>query len=239
MKEDTKGLWQRVRSLTKNSTEDSNGAAHTSGPTKVMWGETFAVVSSGLDESQVRRYVDDLLHRYHEMKTALEGKESSATVNTYLQKVMNEIQQVEDTVKTQISKDAETEASRIISDARQTAQEVLIQARKEASVLAAKEAEGILAAVKKKAEIAEGQIRLQSQLMMEKAQDEVKNLIRQESTEAYRRLLDAIKALGIETDNIKEEWERRSVKLWNSDDFRLVMDDSLPSNGEKDTGDGI
>ena len=234
MKEDTKGLWQRVRSLTKNSTEDSNGAAHTSGPTNVMWGETFAVVSSGLDESQVRRYVDDLLHRYHEMKTALEGKESSATVNTYLQKVMNEIQQVEDTVKTQISKDAETEASRIISDARQTAQEVLIQARKEASVLAAKEAEGILAAVKKKADI-----RLQSQLMMEKAQDEVKNLIRQESTEAYRRLLDALKTLGIETDNIKEEWERRSVKLWNSDDFRLVMDDSLPSNGEKDTGDGI
>ena len=237
MKEDTKGLWQRVRSLTKTQTEETPDTPSLSSRTKAIWGESFAIVSNGLDEGQVRRYVDDLLVRYNQMKDALERKESSATVNSYLQKVMSEIQQVEDTVKTQISKDAESEGSRIIAEARQEAQDLVTRARREASSLASQEAEGILAAAKKKAEIAEGQIRLQAQLMMEKAQDQLKGLIRQEGTEAYRRLLSALKSLGAESEHIEEEWKRRSARLWNADDFRVVLDDTPPPNDAKDSED--
>ena len=77
---------------------------------------------------------------------------------------------------------------------------------------------------KKKAEIAEGQIRLQTQLMQEKAQDQLRSYLQQEGSDAFRRLLAALKELGNESQRLDEEWKRRSARIWQGEDFRVILD---------------
>lgn len=228
MKQGSKGIWDKVRGLGKPDDVSPSEPAPRSKGSRLLWGEHFDLIDGGLSEAQIIPFVEDLLGRYNRI---LEQKGTTGTVNSYLQKVMGEIDQVQSTMTSQIRRDAEEEASRIINESRETARGITIQARKEASDLASQEAAGILESVKKKAEIADGQIRLQTQLIQEKAQDQLRNYIQQEGAEAYRRLLATLKALQDEAKQLEEEWKRRSSKLWRAEDLRVALDlDQSPTH---------
>ena len=230
MKQGSKGIWDKVRGLGKP--EEVGQTALTSGPrgSRLIWGEHFDLVDGGLSEAQIVPFVEDLLARYNRL---LEQRGSTGTVNSYLQKVMGEIDQIQSTVTSQIRKDAEIEASRIINESRGIAQGITSEARKEAAKLASQEASGILESVKKKAEIADGQIKLQTQLIQEKAQEQLRNFIQQEGSEAYRRLLGPLKALQDEAQQLEEEWKRRTSRLWKTEDLRVALDLSqLPGESQ-------
>ncbi len=233
MSGETRKFWDRF--LTGNSeTGDSSpreGARSRWGrKTRSLWGEQFNLVDSGLDEVQVVRFVNDLLERYNRLKESSERQGTSQQVSSYLQRVMGEIQQVESTITAQIRRDSESEAARFLEEARNQAQGIIAQARAEATQIAGQEAEAILAASRKKAEIAEGQVRLQAQLMLEKARSQLQGHIRHEGSEAYRRLLNALKDLGTEAQRLEDEWQRRPARLWEEDDFKVILDaDDLDS----------
>jgi cell division septum initiation protein DivIVA len=231
MKQGSKGIWDKVRGLGKP--DEVGQTAFNSGPrgSRLIWGEHFDVVDGGLSEAQIVPFVEDLLARYNRL---LEPRGSTGTVNSYLQKVMGEIDQIQSTVTSQIRKDAEIEASRIINESRGIAQGIIAEARKEASELASQEASGILESVKKKAEIADGQIKLQTQLIQEKAQEQLRNFIQQEGSEAYRRLLAPLKALQDEAQQLEEEWKRRTSRLWKTEDLRVALDLNQSSGESQD-----
>jgi len=224
MKQSSNGIWDRIRLFGRTPSESSVNpeiASHPRLGTRQLWGERFDVVAQGLAEGQVARFVEDLLARYNKL---LDQQGPSGTASTYLQKVISEIQQVQATVTTQIQKDAEGEASRVVDEAREVARGIIAQARNEAKEIAALEANSILDSAKKKAEIAEGQIRLQTQLMQEKAQDQLRSYLQQEGSDAFRRLLAALKELGNESQRLDEEWKRRSARIWQGEDFRVILD---------------
>ena len=227
MKQGSKGIWDKVRGLGKTDEAPQTPPISERKGSRLLWGEHFDVVEGGLSEAQIVPFVEDLLGRYNRL---LEQRGSTGTVNSYLQKVMGEIDQIQSTVTSQIRKDAESEASRIINESREIARGITAEARKEAADMAAQEANGILDSVKKKAEIADGQIKLQTQLIQEKAQEQLRNYIQQEGSEAYRRLLGPLKALQDEAQQLEEEWKRRTARLWKTEDLRVALDlDQSPS----------
>jgi vacuolar-type H+-ATPase subunit H len=186
------------------------------------------LVEKGLHPDQVDRFVNDLLVRYKRLE---EKGNTSSTVNTYLQKVMGEIQQVEQTVTDQIRRDAEAEAAKMLAETREEARGIIAQTRKEAAELAALETQDRKEATRKKAAAAEGQIRLQVQLMLEKAQEQLRNYLRQEGTEAYRRLQASLQEMSRATQQIEDQWKRQSARLWGEDDFRVILEDEPPATG--------
>jgi cell division septum initiation protein DivIVA len=233
MSGETRRFWDRFLATSSETGPSSSGDGARSRlgrKTRSLWGEQFNLVDSGLDEVQVVRFVNDLLERYNRLKEASERQGTSAQVSSYLQRVMGEIQQVESTITAQIRRDSESEGARFLEEARNQAQEIVGQARAEAAQIAGQEAEAILGASRKKAEIAEGQVRLQAQLMLEKARSQLQSHIRHEGGEAYRRLLNALKNLGTEAQQLEDEWQRRPARLWEEEDFKIILDaDDLDS----------
>jgi hypothetical protein len=231
MRQDPKSILQRIIGANKPNSDNAGGkAASDSGPaasrsrrgSRQLWGENFALVESGLDPNHVVQFVDDLLTRYKRLE---ERSGSSASVNTYLQKVIGEINRVEETITAQIRHDAEAEAAKVITDSREEARQIVAQARKEAAEQAALETQAIMTNSRKKAEAAEGQIRLQVQLLVEKAQEQIQGYIRREGTEAYQRLLTALQGLSRETQRLEDQWKRQSTQLWNTEDFRVILEE--------------
>lgn len=228
MKSDPKSALQRVfaRGRTQSAGSRTDPGSHLG--TRQLWGETFTLVEKGLHPDQVDRFVNDLLVRYKRLE---EKGNTSSTVNTYLQKVMGEIQQVEQTVTDQIRRDAEAEAAKMLAETREEARGIIAQTRKEAAELAALETQDRKEATRKKAAAAEGQIRLQVQLMLEKAQEQLRNYLRQEGTEAYRRLQASLQEMSRATQQIEDQWKRQSARLWGEDDFRVILEDEPPATG--------
>ena len=239
MRQDPKTLLHRVFRGARPEGSDPAaplGSAVSSGArTRQLWGETFFLVENGLDPAQVIHFVEDLLGRYKRLE---EKGGTSASVSAYLQKVMGEIDRVEETITAQIRRDAEAEAARVIAASREEAIQVVAQARKEATEQAAREAEGILGSAHQKAEAAEGQIRLQVQRMMEKAQEEIQEHIRQQGNEAYRRLLGALQGLSTESQRLEEQWKRQPARLLNPEDFRLRLDEEVFSSPPQSESNG-
>ena len=134
MKQGSKGIWDKVRGMGKTDDVAPSPSTSRRKSSRLLWGEHFDVVDEGLSESQIVPFVEDLLARYNRL---LEQRGSTGTVNSYLQKVMGEIDQIQSTVTSQIRKDAETEASRIINESREIARGITAEARKEAAEIAA------------------------------------------------------------------------------------------------------
>jgi len=126
-------------------------------------------------------------------------------------------------IKQEAKRDAESEANTIYVDARRNAQEIILSARREASDLATREAEGILSEAKKRADIVEGQIRVQAQLLLAKARNQIEDHIKQESTVAYNRVLGALNAMVIEAEKAESEWKQRTTQLWSGEEIKLTL----------------
>ncbi|MCH8346812.1 MAG: hypothetical protein IIC87_07800 [Chloroflexi bacterium] len=231
MRQDPKSILQRIIGANKPNSDDAGGkvasdtrsaAPDSRRGSRQLWGENFALVDNGLDPNHVVQFVEDLLTRYKRLD---ERGGSSASVNSYLQKVIGEINRVEETITTQIRHDAEAEAAKVIVDSREEARQIVTQARREAAEQAATETETIIANSRKKAEAAEGQVRLQVQLLMEKAQEQIQGYIRREGNDAYQRLLTALQGLSRETQQLEDQWKRQSTRIWETEDFRVMLDD--------------
>jgi hypothetical protein len=144
-------------------------------------------------------------------------------MSNYVQKLMGELQNVEESIQSQARRDAEAQAARITADASRKAQETITRARTEATEMAQREAEGILAQARKKAEIADGQIRIQAQLMLGKVREQIEARIQQEGETAYNRLLASLTNLNQEIQRIESEWKQARAQLWRGDDVKLAL----------------
>jgi cell division septum initiation protein DivIVA len=227
MNNDPKNALQRVFARTRTQNGLSGTEPKKPLGTRQLWGETFTLVENGLNPDQVDRFVNDLLTRYKRLE---DKGDTSTTVNTYLQKVMGEINQVEQTMTDQIRREAEAQAATLLADTREQARNIIAQAQKEAGEFAATESRKHKEASRKKAEAAEGQIRLQVQLMLEKAQEQLRNDLRQEGAEAYRRLQMSLQDMARATQQIEDQWNRQSARLWDEKDFRVILEDETPTS---------
>ena len=196
--------------------------SQTSGPqeqTRQLWGREFTITERGLSQEQVAEFVEELLSRNRN----LEEQGAPAAISNYVQKLMGELQNVEESIQSQARRDAETEAAKITAEASRQAQEAIAQARAEAIKLAQREAEGILAQARKKAEIADGQIRIQAQLMLSKVREQIEVRIQQEGETAYNRLLASLTGMHQEVQRVESEWKQERAQLWRGDDVKLAL----------------
>ena len=178
--------------------------------TQILWGKEFTLTEGGLSAEQVVPFVEALLSRNKE----LEEQSSPAAMSRYVEKLMGELQTVEETVRAQATRDAELEAAKITAEARRTAQEEIMRARSEAASQAQKYADAILSEARKKAEIAEGQVRIQAQLMLGKARDQVQEHIRKEGELAFSRVMASLSTLVQEAQTVESEWKQQTARLW-------------------------
>jgi hypothetical protein len=185
-----------------------------------LWGREFTVTDGGgLAQDQVSEFVEGLLSR----NQTLEEQVTPATMGNYIHKLMGELQNVEESIQNQVRRDAEVEATRITAEASRLAEETITRARTEATELARQEAEGILIQARKKAEIADSQIRIQAQLMLGKVREQMEVRIQQEGEKAYNRLLTSLSALNQEVQRIENEWKQERAQLWRSDDVKVAL----------------
>lgn len=188
--------------------------------TTQLWGRDFTVTDGGgLAQEQVSEFVESLLSR----NQTLEEQATPASMSNYVQRLMGELQNVEESIQSQVRRDAEVEAARITAEASRLAEETITRARTEATELARQEAEGILIQARKKAEIADSQIRIQAQLMLGKVREQMEVRIQQEGEKAYNRLLTSLTALSQEVQRIENEWKQERAQLWRSDDVKLAL----------------
>lgn len=190
--------------------------------TKELWGRNFTLpTDQSLLASEVVPFVEELLARNKE----LEQNDSPTVMTNYVQKLMGELQQVEESIKNQARRDAEAEAARITTEARRQAGEMITNARREAVSMASQESESILAEARKKVEIVEGQLRLHAQLMLAKAREQVEEHIRRESQGAYDRVLASLSAVMEEAQRVELDWKSQTSSLWRSDEIRASITD--------------
>lgn len=187
--------------------------------TQVVGGHQFTLVSNGLASAEVETIFAELAKRNEE----LEKQIATPVMTSYVERLMNELARMEENIKQEAKRDAESEANIIYVEARRNAQELILSARKEASQLASQEAEGILTEAKKRAEIVEGQIRLQAQLLLVKARNRIEDHIKQESTAAYSRVLSALHAMVIEAEKAESDWKLRTTQLWSGEEIKVAL----------------
>ena len=245
---DAKPWWRRIRVGRKTDTEGSDDATATTEriqrliqtsrsqsaapvdvpedetvgttpPIQKLWGRDFMLTNGGLDPSEIVPFVEDLLARNKQ----LEQQSSPAAMTNYIQKLMGELQEVEETVKTQARRDAEAEAAQITAEAKRRAQELIAQSRREASEVARQQAEAILTEARKKAEIAEGQIQIQAQLLLSKAREQVEEHIRLESKTAYDQIIASLSDVLQQAQKVESDWKYRSSQLWRGDAVKLAL----------------
>jgi cell division septum initiation protein DivIVA len=247
--------WQRVLGFNRNNNEEASASSETTsriqrvirapqsfqvasddnGPqtaqveerdqspvTKELWGRNFTVPSyENLLASEVIPFVEELLSRNKE----LEQNDSPTVMTNYVQKLMGELQQVEESIKNQARRDAEAEAARITTEARRQAGEMITNARREAASMASQEAESMLAGARKKVEIVEGQLRLHAQLMLAKAREQVEEHIRRESRGAYDRVLASLSAVMEEAQRVELDWKTQTSSLWRADEVKASINE--------------
>jgi cell division septum initiation protein DivIVA len=209
----------RVIKAGKNPPPEEHSPLMEEPKTKLIKGREFKLVPNGLSSDEVGVLVDELVKRNED----LEKQVNTPTMTGYIERLMEELARMEESIKQEARRDAESEANNIYVEARKSAQEIILSARREASELATKEAEGILSEAKKRAEIVEGQIRIQAQLLLAKARNQVEDHIKQESTAAYNRVQSALNAMMIEAEKAESEWKQRTTQLWSGEEIKLAL----------------
>ena len=209
----------RVIKAGKNPPQDVSEPAVEEPQTQIIGGKEFTLVPNGLPSDEIGSLIDDLLRRNEE----LEKQVTLPPMTGYVERLMEELARMEESIKQEAKRDAESEANTIYVDARRNAQEIILSARREASDLATREAEGILSEAKKRADIVEGQIRVQAQLLLAKARNQIEDHIKQESTVAYNRVLGALNAMMIEAEKAESEWKQRTTQLWSGEEIKLAL----------------
>jgi len=209
----------RVIKAGKNPPQEANEPLEPESQTQVIGGKEFTVVPNGLSSAEVGSLVDELVKRNEE----LEKQVTLPPMTGYVERLMEELARMEESIKQEAKRDAESEANTIYAEARRTAQEIILSAKREANDLATREAEGILSEAKKRADIVEGQIRVQAQLLLAKARNQIEDHIKQESSAAYNRVLTALNAMMIEAEKAESEWKQRTTQLWSGEEIKLAL----------------
>jgi hypothetical protein len=188
--------------------------------TRRLWGREFSVAELGLSEQEIVSFVEELLKQNRELK---ERADSTGVMGDYVQRVMGELQQVEETIRVRAQMDAEAEAARIVADAQRQAHDTIVRAQTEAIEMAQKQADAILVEARRKAEIAEGQIRIQAQLMLSRARDQVEHHIQKEGEIVYNRMLASITQIVEEAQRLSIDWKRQTSNLWQGSGDALSL----------------
>ena len=209
----------RVIKAGKNPPQEVSETLEPEPQTQVIGGKEFTVVPNGLSSEEVWSLVDELVKRNEE----LEKQVTLPPMTGYVERLMEELARMEESIKQEAKRDAESEANMIYAEARRNAQEIILSAKREANDLATREAEGILSEAKKRADIVEGQIRVQAQLLLAKARNQIEDHIKQESSAAYNRVLTALNAMLIEAEKAESEWKQRTTQLWSGEEIKLAL----------------
>ena len=188
--------------------------------TRELWGREFSVAERGLSEQEIVSFVEEILKQNKELE---ERADSTGGMGDYVQRVMGELQQVEETVRVRAQVYAEAEAARILADAHRQAHDTIVSAETEAVEMAQRKADAILAEARRKAEIAEGQIRIQAQLMLGRARDQVEDHIQKEGEIVYNRMLASIIQIVEEAQRLSIDWKRQTANLWQGSGDTLSL----------------
>ena len=188
---------------------------------QTLWGRDFTLTEQGLDPNEVIAFVDNLLARNKE----LSEQTTPIAMTNYMQKLMGELQNVEETVKAQAQRDAEAEAAKITTEAKRQAQEMVSSSVREASETSRKQADGIISEARKKAEIIEGQVQVQAQLLLSKAREQVEEHIRLESQIAYDQIMGSLTDVLHQAQKVESDWKYRSNHLWGGEALRLALNE--------------
>jgi len=211
---------RRVMSASWNPRSLSDSGSQLEVRTQQVGDREFQLVGDGLPVSEVNDYVKNLLERIQE----LEKQRPNQEMVGYVERLMSELAHVEENIKNQTRREAEAAATLITAEAKQKAQQAITKARDDARQLASQEAEGILAEAKKRAEIVEGQVRVQSQLLLAKSRAQIEDHIRQQSQSAYNRMIAALNEMVMEAARVEADWKLQTGELMSGADGQFSLD---------------
>jgi len=143
--------------------------------------------------------------------------DSSGSLHSRLRAAVADLEEIADSIKVRARQEVEAEAAGIIARAQLEAQEV----KDRAEIDAQKQAEDIISAANRKAEITEVELKHKALQFLISAGEEVEKEIREEYKRAYSRLSSSLQDLINEAQNIEAELESKRVRLWESKTFEL------------------
>ena len=177
-----------------------------------LWDSEFNIVKDGLDEKQVIAFVENLINQQkasHQVVTT--------SLRALIEKAVTDGEQIATSIKIRAQKEAEDEAAIIISQAKQEAEEI----KRRAGLDRQKDANEIVIASNRKAEIIEVEAKQKALLFFLKAREEIEKEIRNEFESAYSRLSSSLNVLMNEVQDIEMELKGKRDRLWESKEFEL------------------
>ena len=141
----------------------------------------------------------------------------SDALRSLLKTAIADAEQIVDSIEMRAQAEAKAEAARIIAQANLEIQEI----KGKAEIAAQKQAEEILSAANKMAEITEAEAKQRTLQFLVRVEDEVEKEIGEEYKRVYSRLSTHLQDLINEGQNIEKELKDKTAKLWEGKRLEL------------------
>ena len=182
-----------------------------------LWGREFTRVRDGLDERQVRAFVDGLLSRLNNDEPSSESGTYSATLDKLAQRTVVEAEKLADQLKEearQVRILAQVEAERLIAEARAGAKEQG-DAIARLAAGASEEAQKIVQAARERALSIEKESKLRASELVEIAKRQLESQIRRDVHSASQKLVGYVDDISKQVQALNvtfETWEAATVE---------------------------
>ncbi|MFC1981901.1 hypothetical protein ACFLUN_00325 [Chloroflexota bacterium] len=144
-------------------------------------------------------------------------KDSSDSIRLLLQTAIADAEKIAESIKISAQKEAEAEAARIIAKTKLEIEEM----KGKAEIASQKQAEEIISAANRKAEITEAQVKQRALQFLIRAGQEMEKKVGEDYKSAYSKLSSSLQGLIDEGQNIATELKEKTEKLLKSKSFEL------------------
>ena len=182
-----------------------------------LWGRDFTRVRDGLDERQVRAFVDALLSRLNSDEPASDAGAHSATLDKLAQRTVVEAEKLADQLKEearQVRIQAQVEAERLIAEAQAGAKEQG-DAIARLATKASEEAQMIVQAARERGSNIEKESKRRANELVEIAKRQLESQIRRDVRSASQKLVGYVDDISKQVQALNvtfETWEAATVE---------------------------
>ena len=160
-----------------------------------LWGHEFNLAKSGLDETQIVSFVNELISERDQL---IRQTEHLSTLTKLAEKTVVEADRLAEAIRKETTDQTEAEAAAIVAKAEEQAQQIIEEKRSEITATATKEAEAIKASAEDEA-----------RLLLEHEKERIQTELRDISQQLYRELLSQLGSLKQQVTALEAEFESK------------------------------